>query len=323
MAQETSQDWNRGEKSGLVSIGSHSLYMAVSGPDRREGEPIVVLMTGLGSTIDEWVAVRRLIEPFSRFLWYDRSGLGKSEAPPNAQKAISAVSIATELDTLLKETGVNPPYVILCHSRGGITAREFLNLRPIDVAGMVFVDANQENTFLHHEDFPSPSFEALLTSIDYYEVTGIKANTALSKEEFQAVLDVQGRPSTGITSTAEEAGAKGDPPILAAKKQLQNQALGNRPVSVIHANTARDFQRLYEAGIKAGNGSESDRQEFRDIIEFWRETSTMRAKEILGISSVHNFRDALNCGHNIQLLEPELIVEEVKWVCDHLAKRVD
>lgn len=323
MAQESGQDWNIGQKSGLVSIGSHSLYMAVSGPDRQEGDPIVVLMTGLGSTIDEWVAVRRLIEPFSRFLWYDRSGLGKSERPHHALKAIRAVSIATELDTLLKNTGIDPPYVILCHSRGGITAREFLHLRPNDVAGMVFVDANQENTFLHHEDFPSPSFETMVAGIDYYGVTGIKANTALSKEEFQAVLDVQGKSSTGITSLAEEAGAKGDPPVLAAKKQLQNQALGNRPVSVIHANTARDFERLYEAGVKAGNGTEKDRREFRDVVEFWRETSTMRAKEILGISSVHNFRDATESGHNIQLLEPELIVDELKWVFSHLTKTTE
>lgn len=321
MAQESSQDWDIGQKSGLVSIGSHSLYMAVSGPDRREDEPIVILMTGLGSTIDEWVAVRRLIEPFSRFLWYDRSGLGKSQWPPNAPKAISAVSIATELDILLKNTGVGPPYVILCHSRGGITAREFLHLRPNDVAGMVFVDANQENTFLHHEDFPSPSFETVVASIDYYEVTGIKANTALSKEEFQAVLDVQGKSSTGITSLAEEAGAKGDPPVLAAKKQLQNQVLGNRPISVIHANTVRDFERLYEAGVKAGNGTERDRQEFRDIVEFWRESSTMRAKEILDLSGVCSYRDATESGHNIQLLEPELIVDELKWVYSHLAKK--
>ncbi|KFY29598.1 hypothetical protein V493_02276 [Pseudogymnoascus sp. VKM F-4281 (FW-2241)] len=323
MSQESSQDWNRGEKSGLVSIGSHKLYMAVSGPDRREGEPIVVLMTGLGSTIDEWVAVRRLIEPFSRVLVYDRSGLGKSEMPPNTPKAISAVSIATELDTLLKITGVSPPYIILCHSRGGITAREFLHLRPSDVAGMVFVDANQENTFLHHEDFPSPSFEIMLTVIDYYEVTGIKADTVLSKEEFQAVLNVQGKPSTEITSKAEEAGAKGDPLVLAAKKQLQTQALENRPVSVIHANTARDFRRLYKAGIKAGNGSERDRQEFRDIVGFWQKTSTMRAKEILGLSGVHNFRDVLKSGHNIQLLEPELIADELKWVYSHLGKRIN
>ncbi|KAH8811057.1 Alpha/Beta hydrolase protein [Xylogone sp. PMI_703] len=320
MAQESGQDWEKGEKSGLVSIGSHSLYMSVSGPDRQDGEPLILLMQGLGSTIDEWVAVQRLIRPFARFLCYDRSGLGRSESPPNPPDAISAVSIATDLDTLLKNAGVNPPYIILCHSRGGITSREFLHLRPNDVVGIVFVDANQENTFLHHENFPPPCFDIMMAGIDYWEVVGIKADTPLSEEEFQAVLDVQRKPSTAVTQAAEEAGAKGDSRVLAAKQQLQNQVMQNRPISVIHANTARDFQRMYEAGVKAGNGSEKDREEFREIIEFWKATSTVRAKEILSLSSVHRFRDTSKSGHNVQLLEPELIVDEVKWVLSHLVK---
>lgn len=322
MVQQSEADWDRGEKSGLVSIGSHRLYMAVAGPDRREGEPIVVLMQGTGSIIDEWVAVRRLVQPFARFLWYDRSGLGKSESPPNPPDAISAVSVATDLDTLLRNAGVKPPFVIVCHSWGGITSREFLHLRPNDIAGMVFVDGNQEKTFLHHNDFLSPSFDAIMPGVDYFEATGIRAETVLSEEELQAVLDAQGKPSFSITEAAEEAGGpRQDSEALAAKKQLQNQALGNRPVSVIHANTARDFQRLYEAGVRAGNGSEKDREEFRALVEFWRETSTMRAKEILALSSVHNFQDTSNSGHNVQLLEPELIVNEIKWVYSHLVKR--
>jgi hypothetical protein len=63
----------------------------------------------------------------------------------------------------------------------------------------------------------------------------------LSEEEFEAVLDVQTRLSKEVTEMAEEAGAKGDPPVLAAKKQLQAQAMERHPVSVIHGNTARDF----------------------------------------------------------------------------------
>lgn len=97
-------------------------------------------------------------------------------------------------------------------------------------------------------------------------------------------------------------------------------ALGNRPVSVIHANTARDFQRIYDAGVEAGNESEVDRAQFREIIEFWKSTSLLRAKEVLSISSVHRLRNTLNSGHNVQLLEPDLIVEEIKWVLSHLGK---
>ncbi|KAL3417329.1 alpha/beta hydrolase [Phlyctema vagabunda] len=323
MALEISQDWERGEKSGLVSIGSHCLYMAVSGPDRQEGEPIVVLMPGLGSTIDEWVAVRRLVQPFARFLWYDRSGLGKSEGPPDAPMVISAVSVATELDILLRNADIKPPYIIVCHSWGGVTSREFLHLRLDDVAGMVFVDANQENSFSGFKNFPSPSFDILEAGISYHEVTGYKANTVLSKEEFQVVLDEQAKPSTKITQRAEQAGWIGDPQVLGGKKQLENHILGDRPVSVIHANTARDFQRVYDAGVEAGNGSEMEREDCRDFIKDWQETSQMRAKEIMRLSRVHHFRQTLKSGHNVQFLEPELIVEEIQWVYNHLSKSAD
>jgi len=318
MDQASKECWDRGEKSGLISIGTHSLYIEVSGPDRSPGEPIIVLMQGCGSTINEWVVVKRLVQPFARFLCYDRSGLGKSESPPTTPEMITAVSVVTELNTLIQATNIEGPYIIVCHSWGGITSREFLHLRPHDVAGMVFVDANQEKTFLHHENFPPPCFSSMMASVNYFKVTGITADTALSDEEFQAVVEAQAKPSTQMIEAAEASGAKGDWRVLAAKKQLEMQAMGNRPVSVIHGNTARDFQRIYEAGVEAGNGTEKEREEFREMVDWWHETSTVRSKEILALSSVNNWRDTERSGHNIELIEPGLIVEEIKWVYSQL-----
>ncbi|KAJ5129095.1 hypothetical protein N7526_007261 [Penicillium atrosanguineum] len=63
MNQYYGSDWDTGDMEGLVSIGSHKLYLSASGPERLAGEPIVLLMQGLGSTIDEWVAVRKLMLP--------------------------------------------------------------------------------------------------------------------------------------------------------------------------------------------------------------------------------------------------------------------
>ena len=320
MAQAFDQDWNRGKKSGLVSIGSHSLYLSVSGPDRVTDKPIVILMTGSGSTISEWVVVERLLQPFYRFLCYDRSGLGKSDSPPIPPKTITAVSVAGELDILLRKVNIAGPYIILCHSWGGITAREFLHLRGDEVVGMVFVDACQEKTFLHHENFPPPCFQIMMQGLDYYEATGIKADTVLSQEEIQAVLEILEKPETGVIEAAEDAGAKGDWGILAAKKQLEHQIMGNRPISVIHGNTARDFQRVLEAGVEAGNGSEEDREEFKEMVEWWRESSLLRSREILSISRVGRWRHTERSGHNVQLIEPELIVEEVEWVWNKLIK---
>lgn len=166
MSRSQFTDWDKGEKDGMVSIGTHKLYLSASGPDRKPREPVIVLMQGLGSTIAEWVAVRRQVLRYARWVQYDRSGLGRSEAPPQQLEAITAVSVATELDTLLKNSGVEGPFIIVCHSWGGITAREFLHLRPHDVVGMVFVDANTEKSF-DGGNWPLPCVMAVTDGLDW------------------------------------------------------------------------------------------------------------------------------------------------------------
>ncbi|KAE9379584.1 alpha/beta-hydrolase [Stipitochalara longipes BDJ] len=155
MATESKQDWDHGEKTGFVSIGTHRLHLSVSGPDRRPGEPVVILMQGLGASLYEWTIVKQLVSKFSRFLQYDRTGLGQSESPPVLPEAISGTSVASDLDTLLQNAGIKPPFVIVAHSWGGLTSQKFLHLRPNDIVGIVFVDANQENHFYYRQE-PMP-----------------------------------------------------------------------------------------------------------------------------------------------------------------------
>jgi pimeloyl-ACP methyl ester carboxylesterase len=325
MVQASSQDWDKGEKSGLVSVGNHKLYVSVAGPDRKKDEPVIVLMQGLGATITEWVVVRRLVTPFARFLCYDRSGMGKSECYPEAPEAITAVAIAHELNTLLKNINVAPPYIVVCHSWGGILAREFLHLRK-EVVGMVFVDANQETTFERPEDFPYPCFMAIQDGIDEWEMTGERENHVLSKEEFELIEKSNEDPRHQATQMTELGGFKTCFPVLAAKKQLENHALGNHPVSVIHGRyTGQHFQNTYDAAIARGNGTEKDREEFRYLIKEWEENSGPRMKKILDLStdaSLGVYRETERSGHNVQLTEPELIVEEIKRVYDYEVKRL-
>ncbi len=73
---------------------------------------------------------------------YDRSGLGQSESPPEAPEAITAASVASDLDAVLRNAGIDPPFVTVAHSWGGLTSREFLHLRPNDIVGIVFVGKN-------------------------------------------------------------------------------------------------------------------------------------------------------------------------------------
>ncbi|PVH76713.1 alpha/beta-hydrolase [Cadophora sp. DSE1049] len=315
-------DWCSGAKSGLVSIGTHSLHLSISGPPRTPNTPVVVLITGHASSTLEWAAVIPLITPFARFLSYDRSGLGLSQTKAPPPKVTTAVSVAQELSALLKAAKIFPPYIMLAHSWGGVLAREFLHLHPHDVVGMVFVDANSEHTFADPSTFPYPYMNAIQGSVSYIEATGLARDTVLSPQQCQAIVEENGRPGHIRAEAAEAAGFHGgDFDVLKEKRQLEMHALGNWPVSVIHANGARDFQAVYDAGVAVGNGTDEERALFREFIADCVENGAKRARKTMELSSdekVRNFRETEKSGHNVQLLEPELIVEEVKWVLDQV-----
>ncbi|KAG4428602.1 hypothetical protein IFR05_015913 [Cadophora sp. M221] len=321
MAQHTRNiDWSTGSKSALVSIGTHSLHLCISGPIHPPNTPLVVLMTGHSSSTLEWAALIPLITPFARILTYDRSGLGQSETKYPPPTITTAVSVAQELSALLKSAEIPPPYIMLAHSWGGVLAREFLHLHPTDVMGMVFVDANSEHTFADPSTFPYPYMNAVQGSVSYIEATSLARDTILSREQGMAVIRENSRPGHLEAEKAEAAGFHGeDFDVLKAKRQLETHALGNWPVSVIHANGARDFQTVYDAGVAAGNGTEEERRLFREFIADAVENGGKRAKKILELSSderLSRFRETKKSGHNVQMLEPELIAEEVRWVLE-------
>ncbi|KAJ5190658.1 uncharacterized protein N7498_009643 [Penicillium cinerascens] len=307
-------DWDKGDKDGLISIGSHNLYMSVSGPDRKPGQPIVVLMQGVGSTIDEWVAVRKLVIPFARWLNYDRSGMGRSEGPDQTPSSISAASVAAELDILLKNAGVEPPFIIVAHSWGGYTSREFLELRPNDIVGMVFVDCNTER-FFDSGAWGADVFSPVLGDQDFVETTGLSTSHVLSEEEWKAVKDEQADPRHQVTEAAEVQAVLNDRRALVPKKQLEKLLLKDYPVSVIIADSPGDFQKMYDFGVAAGNGTEEEGALFRKCLDRWREMNEDWQKELLKLSRLSRFI-RLHCSHNVQLLQPQSIVQEIQWAMD-------
>lgn len=213
---------------------------------------------------------------------------------------------------------------MLAHSWGGVLAREFLHLHPGDVVGMIFVDANSEHTFADPSTFPYPYINAVQDSVSYIEATGLAKDTVLSAEQSQAVMEENAQPGHMQAEEAEAAGFHGgDFDVLKDKKQLEMHALGMWPVSVIHANGARDFQMVYDAGVAAGNGTAEERALFRDFIADCTGNGADRARKIMELSSnegLGRFRETKKSGHNFQLLEPELIAEEVRWVSSEVTE---
>lgn len=117
--------WNSGDKSGLVSVGSHKLYAEIHGPLRTPSKPLVIIFPGSGAACETWNPVSTQVATFARVLLYDRAGLGRSERGTDRD---TKYKDARELSKLLKVIGVKGPFVLVAHSYGGFVAREFLQL---------------------------------------------------------------------------------------------------------------------------------------------------------------------------------------------------
>jgi len=119
-----------------IDVGDFKLRAQIEGQP-VEGQPTVVLVGGLGDGLEIWKLVQPAVAQFARVVAYDRAGIGQSDpdsAPATPQRE------AAQLQTLLQNAGIKPPYVLVGHSIGGAYVRMFAGLYPGEVAGLVFVD---------------------------------------------------------------------------------------------------------------------------------------------------------------------------------------
>lgn len=126
----------------LVDIGGRRLHVVCRG----EGPgPTVVLEAGGGNPAALAQPLQDRVAKFARVCAYDRAGLGWSDPAPSGR---TFEDRAHDLDRLLGEIGAPGPYVLVAESFGGLVARSYAQAHPEKVAGLVFVDAaEEESTF--------------------------------------------------------------------------------------------------------------------------------------------------------------------------------
>jgi pimeloyl-ACP methyl ester carboxylesterase len=128
----------------LIDVGSHRLHLHCRGA----GGPAVVFDAALGASSLSWTYVLPEVALFARACAVDRAGFAWSDAGPLPR---TTPRIVEELRALLARGGIPPPYILVGHSFGGLTARLFLHQHPEDVAGLVLLDP------AYPEDWTPPS----------------------------------------------------------------------------------------------------------------------------------------------------------------------
>ncbi len=106
---------------------------------RLEGHGLrtVILEAGLGDTMDIWKDVQpRIAAGCTRTLAYNRAGYVGSDAAVGPR---DSATIVAELRAELKRRNIDPPYVLVGHSLGGLYMQYFARNYPKEVAGLLLV----------------------------------------------------------------------------------------------------------------------------------------------------------------------------------------
>ncbi|MCE7069054.1 alpha/beta hydrolase [Dyadobacter sp. CY327] len=122
----------------MVSVNGVNYHVLTTSLEQRKpSQPVLVFENGMGMGLGNWNTITDSLANDAPVFLYDRQGVEKSEMvyqQPTPQK------IAANLKLLLKELKIEPPYILVGHSMGGIYVRAFAGYYPNDIAGLVFVD---------------------------------------------------------------------------------------------------------------------------------------------------------------------------------------
>ena len=131
----------------IHSVGDHDLHLDCRG----QGQPIVVLVSGLGEFSGSWARILDGVAPTTRVCAYDRAGQGWSNDVEHPQDGIAA---AEDLHALLAAAGETGPFVLVGHSIGGPYAMTYVANYADEVAGMVLLDSTSPEQFTAIPSYP-------------------------------------------------------------------------------------------------------------------------------------------------------------------------
>lgn len=106
------------------------------------GDEVIVIENGLGGSIYDWHFVIDKLKKDATIISYHRAGYGNSYSPNLSR---NTRQIAKELNSMLKDIGIQKKIILVGHSFGGLCAQQYAKMYPDMVKGIILVDSTSVN----------------------------------------------------------------------------------------------------------------------------------------------------------------------------------
>ncbi len=296
----------------LVDVGGHRLHINCQG----QGGPTVVMESGNGNFSLNWGRVPCDVAKFTRVCTYDRAGLGWSD---RSLRPRTAHNLVDDLHTLLERSGVEPPYVLVGHSLGGMLMRLYAHEHPDQVVGMVLVDPSHEAQMLRNPEAilrlarrTEKMMNGILRLMQLLIASGALAlvpklfprqmSIMAAEEDRAAFWAVVSADTKNLVTMQEEIAVASD--HFAAIRAVHITSLGDIPLIVLsHGQTQ----------LMPGVSAEVN----REVEQVWQQLHI----ELAAQSSRGKRIVAEQSGHYIQFDQPELVIDSIREVVEAVQRR--
>jgi pimeloyl-ACP methyl ester carboxylesterase len=264
----------------LVNIGTHKLHIYCAGA----GSPTVVIDTGIMDTYEGWLPLIDQISQETTVCAYERAGYGQSEPGPMPRDSERE---AEELNLLLKNAGLKPPFLLVGHSLGGLNMQVFAERFPDQVAGAILLD-------------PPP--------IDW-----------LIDNAFPELRQAFSQQTEAFKAMAEAARDSSDDEEK--KKAAFFEAVASENENLMRASAAQaasidsfgDFSLVIIGATKPNPNFGESAQDFQ---QFWLQ----RSEALAGKSNRGSFIRAEGSSHYIHLDAPQLVLETIHQMVGQISQ---
>jgi pimeloyl-ACP methyl ester carboxylesterase len=304
----------------LVDVGGWRLHLNCTG-DTRGAAPTVILEAGASDFSSEWSLVQPSVSAFARVCSYDRAGEGWSDLGPHPR---TMRQVVYELHTLLGRAGVQPPYVLVGQSYGGVLVRLFQITYPAEVTGMVFVDAGR----LNPRRFVNGELVKFADMATGRPIPAVQTSNPLRVADIPApaLMQIQAAALQSVP-TANESRAKLPAEAKAMRTwvagQIKKYAAYVNPFEaeelalMINDQSAKEHP-LGDMPLVVLTAAKSD------LDEPWLEDERRREQADLAKLSSNGRQIVTNTGHHIHIEEPPIVIGAIRDVwqnASHTTKR--